>query len=45
MVKDVSDLNSSGRLLNVVEISDCRCLFEGCKLDLSLKLIGSCLSL
>ena len=28
MVKDASDLNSSGRLLKVVEISDSRCFFE-----------------
>ena len=37
MVKDASDLNSSGRLLKVVEISDSRCFFEVCKLNLSLK--------
>ena len=31
MVKEASDLNSSGRLLKVVEISDSRCFFEVCK--------------
>ena len=39
MVKDASDLNSSGRLLKVAEISDSRCFFEVhvCKLNLYLK--------
>ena len=37
MVKDASDLNSSGRLLKVVEINESRCFFEVCKLYLSLK--------
>ena len=38
VVKDASDLNSSGSLLmKVVEISDSRCFFEVCKLNLSLK--------
>ena len=41
MVKDASDLNSSGNLLKVVEISDSRCFFEICKLNLSLAQIKS----
>ena len=28
MVKDASDLNSSGKLLKVVEISDSRCFLK-----------------
>ena len=37
VVKDASDLNSSGRLLKVVEISDSRCFFEVRRLNPSLK--------
>ena len=41
MVKDASDVNSRGRLLKVVEISDDQMFFEACKLNQSLKQVLS----
>ena len=37
VVKDASDFNSDGRLLEIVEIYDSRCFIEVCKVNLSRK--------